>query len=461
MADLIINILTPIIVSMGASAADVANYVHAVEPQINVIMIALAVMIVIMIAAHWLFKKGDRHVVRWTAAIAWLVVVVICANSMVQGPLKPILTNFTGAPKAEFSEDIVANSRQVISDVGSDGITMVKNDGLLPLKDTVNLNVFGWASCFPVYSGTGSASAGDAGPAVSTLASLRDAGFAANGDLMKLYLNYSKKYKTARPSITMQQQDWTLPEPTRAAYTPELMDKVTAYSDTAVIVIGRSGGENADLPGDMNAVIHGTYNVAKSGIIDSKYATNYGYTGGVYTNNGDYDDFEPGEHYLELSRTEEDMVDLVCSTFKKVIVVINANNPMELDWVDKYESIGAVLLVPGTGNAGMTALGGILNGTINPSGRTVDTYLRDLTLAPSFNHSGNSGNHLYTNVDDLTKKIGRNDISFQGVISFTDYVEGIYMGYKFYETAAEEGAIDYDAYVQYPFGYGLSYTTFE
>ena len=446
---------------MGASAADVANYVKAVEPQINIITIALAVMILIMILAHWLFRKGNRHVVRLTAAIAWLVVVVIAANSMVQGPLKSILTNVTSAPKAEFSEDMVANSRQVISEVGADGITMVKNNGLLPLKDTPSLNVFGWASCYPVHSGTGSASAGDAGPAVSTLASLRDAGFDSNADLRKLYLNYSKTYKTDRPSITMQQQDWTLPEPPLAKYTDQLMEGAKAYSDTALIVIGRSGGENADLPADMNAVIKGTYNVAKSGVIDSKYATNYGYTGGVYTNNGDYDDFEPGEHYLQLSRTERDMVDLVCTTFDKVIVVINANNPMELDWVDRYDSIGAVLLVPGTGNSGMTALGGILNGSVNPSGRTVDTYLKDFTKAPSYNHSGNSGNHLYTNTNDLAMKVGRNDISFQGVISFTDYVEGIYMGYKFYETAAEEGAIDYDEYVQYPFGYGLSYTTFE
>ena len=461
LADLIINLLTPIIVSMGASAADVANYVHAVEPQINIIMIALAIMILIMILAHWLVKKGNRHVVRWTAAIAWLVVVVICANAMVQGPLKSILTNVTSAPKAEFSEDMVANSRQVITEVGEDGITLVKNNGLLPLKDTKQLNVFGWASCYPVYSGTGSASAGDAGPAVSTLASLRDAGFDTYADLRMLYLNYSKTYKNDRPSITMQQQDWTLPEPPRAKYTDALMAGAVEYSDTAVIVIGRSGGENADLPADMNAVIHGTYNVAKSGVIDSKYATNYGYTGGVYTNNGDYDDFEPGEHYLQLSRTERDMVDLVCNTFKKVVVVINANNPMELDWVDQYESIGAVLLVPGTGNSGMAALGGILAGTVNPSGRTVDTYLKDLTKAPSYNHSGNSGNHIYTNADDLTKKVGRNDISFQGVISFTDYVEGIYMGYKFYETAADEGAINYDEYVQYPFGHGLSYTTFE
>lgn len=461
LADLIISILTPLIVSMGASAADVANYVHAVEPQINVIAIALGILVLILILAHWLAKKGSRYVIRWTAVVAWLLVVVISANSMIKGPLYSILTNVTSAPKAEFSEDIVANSREVIGDVGEEGIVLVKNNGLLPLKDTTNLNVFGWASCFPVYSGTGSASAGDAGPAISTMASLRNAGFSSNGDLMKLYLNYSKKYKTNRPSITMQQQDWTLPEPTREKYTPALMESAVAFSDTAILVIGRSGGENADLPTDMNAVIKGTYNVAKSGVIDAKYATNYGYTGGVYNNNGSYDDFEPGEHYLELSRTEEDLVDLVCTTFDKVIVVVNANNPMELDWVDRYESIGAVLLVPGTGNSGMEALGSILKGTVNPSGRTVDTYLKDLTKAPTYNHSGNSGNHLYTNVNDLIKKIGRNDISFQGVISFTDYVEGIYMGYKFYETAADEGAIPYEEYVQYPFGYGLSFTTFE
>ena len=191
LADLIISILTPLIVSMGASAADVANYVHAVEPQINVIAIALGILVLILILAHWLAKKGSRYVIRWTAVVAWLLVVVISANSMIKGPLYSILTNVTSAPKAEFSEDIVANSREVIGDVGEEGIVLVKNNGLLPLKDTTNLNVFGWASCFPVYSGTGSASAGDAGPAISTMASLRNAGFSSNGDLMKLYLNYS------------------------------------------------------------------------------------------------------------------------------------------------------------------------------------------------------------------------------------------------------------------------------
>ena len=95
---------------------------------------------------------------------------------------------------------------------------------------------------------------------------------------------------------------------------------------------GGHARQNADLPSDMNAVINGTYDVAKTDAVEERAKTNYGYTNGLYTNNGDYDDFEPGEHYLELSRTEEDLVELVCSSFDKVIVVINANNAMELDW---------------------------------------------------------------------------------------------------------------------------------
>lgn len=457
MIQLIIDLVTPLLVNFGASAADVASYLTSLSTYIYVILGSLLAMIVVMVVAHCA-KKGNRHVIRWTAAIAWVLVVLLVVNLICYGPMNSIVSGFLNASKAEMSDDVVGNSKEVIAKVGDEGMVLVKNNGLLPLAAEDNkLNVFGWASVYPVYAGTGSGNAGDAMQPTSMLLSLRDAGFEMNDDLTKLYLEYCKE----RPTISMNSQDWTLPEPTRAAYTDEMLSTATAFSDTAVVVIGRSGGENADLPTDMNAVIHGTYDVAKTDVVDTKFKGNYGYTAGTYKNNGDYDDFEPGEHYLELSRTEEDLVDMVCSHFKDVIVIVNANNAMELDWVDKYDNIGAVLLVPGTGTTGMTALGKILNGTVNPSGKTVDTYLKDLTKAPTYNHSGNSGNHIYTETGDLIKKVGRNDLSFQGVFSFTDYVEGIYMGYKFYETAAEEGLIDYNEYVQYPFGYGLSYTTFE
>ena len=457
MIQLIIDLVTPMLVNFGASAADVSSYLTSLSTYIYVILGSLLAMIVVMFVAHCA-KKGSRHVIRWTAAIAWVLVVLLVVNLICYGPMNSIVSGFLNASKAVMADDVVENSKEVIAKVGDEGIVLAKNNGLLPLAAEDNkLNVFGWASVYPVYAGTGSGNAGDAMQPTSLLLSLRDAGFSMNDELTKLYLGYCQ----ARPTISMNSQDWTLPEPTRAAYTDDMLNTATAFSDTAMVVIGRSGGENADLPTDMNAVIHGTYDVAKTDVVDTKYKGNYGYTAGTYKNNGDYDDFEPGEHYLELSRTEEDLVDMVCSNFKNVIVVINANNAMELDWVDKYDNIGAVLLVPGTGTTGMTALGKILNGTVSPSGKTVDTYLKDLTKAPTYNHSGNSGNHIYTDTDDLVKKVGRNDLSFQGVFSFTDYVEGIYMGYKFYETAAEEGLIDYNEYVQYPFGYGLSYTTFQ
>ena len=115
-------------------------------------------------------------------------------------------------------------------------------------------------------------------------------------------------------------------------------------------------------------------------------------------------------------------------------------------------------MAPGAGDVGFSAIGEILNGSINPSGRTADTFLKDLSNAPYYN---TIGNNRYDNVEDLNQLMCQYDISAEGNLSFACYVEGIYVGYKFYETAADEGVIDYDDYVQYPFGYGLSYTTFK
>lgn len=233
------------------------------------------------------------------------------------------------------------------------------------------------------------------------------------------------------------------------------MDGAKEFSDKAMIVISRSGGEGQDSPMDMNAVIKGTYDTRDT---VANGNPQYTYFGCNYTNNSeDYDDFDPGESYLELSNTEEAMIEKVCSEFEDVVVVINANNAMELGWVNDYEQIGAVILAPGTGASGMAALGDILNGTVNPSGRTVDTYVYDLTRTPYYN---NIGSFTYNNVTDLQAALTEKDPAYQGVVSFVNYVEGIYVGYKFYETAAEEGLIDYDEHVLYPFGHGLSYTTF-
>ncbi|MDO4490197.1 MAG: glycoside hydrolase family 3 C-terminal domain-containing protein [Lachnospiraceae bacterium] len=449
MVNLLARLLGPFFGSLGVSEADLLSYLTQLQGYIYGILAALVVMIVVMVAACKA-KKGFKHVIRWEAALAFLMVVLVLANVICYGPMYTNVSGFLNASKVELSDETVAQSKDVIKRVGEEGFVMVKNEGLLPLDaEVTNLNVFGWDSTNPLFGGTGSGSS-DASKAVGILQSLTDAGYTTNETLTNMY----KEYREDRPGIGMKEQDWTLPEPTVDAYTDAIMTEAKEFSDTAVIVIGRSGGEGADLPMDMNAVIKGTYNPAEE---ISAAPANFGYMNASYTNNGSYDDFEEGESYLELSRTEEDMVEKVCSEFDNVVVIINANNTMELGWVDEYEQIGAVILAPGAGATGFAALGEIINGTVNPSGKTVDTYVKDLMKTPYIN---NFGNMPYNNVDDLKQQLAEADGAFEGNIAFANYVEGIYVGYKFYETAAEEGLINFDDYVQYPFGYGLSYTSF-
>ena len=449
MQQLIISLLGPIFYGMGVSEADLASYVGMCINYVYGILIALVALIVVLIIAGRL-KKGVKACTRLSALAAFVLAVTVLVSSMCNGPLKSNISTFLNGSGVNLQEETVAASKDVIARVGDDGLVLVKNDGLLPMQGTTALNVFGWGSTNPIFGGTGSGSS-DGSTAVGILQSLQNAGFETNQSLTDMYV----AYRPDRPVIAMQSQDWTLPEPTVEAYTDDLMNEAKGFSDTAVIVISRSGGEGADLPTDMNAVIKGTYNLAQQ---VSVVPDHYGYTNSAYTNNGGYDDFEPGEHFLELSVTEENMVEKVCSEFDKVVVIINANNAMELGWVNDYPQIGAVILAPGAGNTGFSGLGKILSGEVNPSGRTVDTYVRDLTTTPTWN---NFGNFSFTGADDLRQAIAAADGAYEGNLAFVNYVEGIYVGYKFYETAAEEGLINYEDEVLYPFGYGLSYTTFE
>lgn len=378
---------------------------------------------------------------------------MIIANLICYGPMYDSISLILNGSTAELSDETAETSKAVIRETGEEGLVLLKNNGLLPLqKDVTTLNVFGWRSTAPIYGGTGSGSS-DTANCISILQSLQDAGYKTNESLTNMYIEYQEG--RGGDGLGVFSKDWSLPEPTANRYTSELMDEAERFSDVAVVCIGRGGGEGSDEPTDMNAVIHDTWNNRdQSSITPEKY----NYLNSVYTNNGDYDDFDPGEHYLELSNTEEDMLDAVCGRFDRVIVVVNSNNAMELGWVNEYDSIGAVIFVPGTGATGMAALGEIVSGAVSPSGRTADTFVYDLTDTPSFS---NIGNFSYRGLDDLKEAIAASDNSYEGAISFVNYTEGIYVGYKFYETAAEEGLFSYEDKVQYPFGYGLSYTTFK
>lgn len=257
------------------------------------------------------------------------------------------------------------------------------------------------------------------------------------------------EYRQDRPVISINDgQDWTLPEVPAADYSDKIINDAKDFSDVAMIVLSRTGGEGTDLPIDMGPIMDGS-----TMDIGTKY------TKGTYTNNSkDYDDFEDGQSYLELSKTEQDLVDLVCSNFDDVIVVYNGANAMELGWTNDYEQIKSVLLCAGAGATGFNALGNIISGEVNPSGKTTDTWLKDINKAPYIN---NIGHFAYTNTDKVSNAAKKAWERADGIVSFVDYVEGIYVGYRFYETAADEGLINYDDTVMYPFGYGLSYTTFD
>lgn len=419
---------------------DVVSVVQQIAGYLLVIGIALAAMIVVMIAVKKI-PKPKKGMIRIQSVLAFLLVTVTVVNLILFGPMSNTITAAM-SEMGTLSDETVASSRDIVEEVTSEGIVLTKNDdGVLPLEPG-NLNVFGWASTNPVYGGTGSGTI-DVSTAVSLLDGLENAGFNLNTELSDMYT----EYRSDRPVISINDgQEWTLPEPPVDQYSDEMLANAREFSDTALIVLARPGGEGADLPHDMGAVLDGTWSQGTK------------YTNGFYENNSDeYPDFTDGQTYLELSQTERNLVEMVCSQFDNVIVVYNGANTMEMGWTEEYEQINGVILCAGPGATGFNALGKVLTGEVNPSGKTADTWVYDLTATPYYN---NIGSFLYDNVEDVTSAAKDAWDAADGVASFVNYTEGIYVGYRFYETADEEGLINYEEAVQYPFGYGLSYTTF-
>ena len=406
---------------------DVLAVLQLCKPYIIGIIAALVIGIVIMIACRRM-SRDKRFLIRGEAAIAMVLAVVVCVNMICFGPMATLIGLATG--NGTLSDETNEEAAEVAEEIMEDGIVLLKNESLLPLNETKKLNIFGWESINPAYGGAGSGGINDLYDIVSLNQGLENAGFSINQELVDFYNNYGAD----NPEMSIQKQSWTLPEPPVDTYSDELIKSAKEYSDVAVVVLSRKAGEgHNDIPMDVKKA--------------------------AYDNNSDeYDDFPEGEHYLQLSQTERDMVDMVCSNFDNVIVIYNGANQFELGFADEYPQIKSVVWCPGTGNVGFNALGKVFSGEVNPSGKTPDTFIYDMTTAPWWN---NAEKTEYTNLADLAVE-GMNAGTAQVYApAFTNYVEGIYVGYKYYETAAQEGAIDYDKTVQYPFGYGLSYTEFE
>lgn len=355
-----------------------------------------------------------------------VIVVAVSVNVLLVGVVSPyfgiIGTFVSGAPESQEIDEAGEASAVMTQEVESEGVILLKNErDALPLSGDGKVNVLGSSSEHFVYGGTGSG-AGDSENVVTFLQGLENAGLTPNPELVKFYQENS----VARADMGLVGTDWGIYELPAVDYDQALVDSARAYSDTAVVVISRMGGEGSDLPMDMD-----------------------GYTGGA-----------AGQSYLELTQDEKDLLALAEENFGTVVVVLNAANPMELGWLEDG-GVDAAIWVGFPGSRGCNAIGDVLAGNVNPSGRTVDTFAYEVESAPSYYSFGDY---------DYTNAYYANTTLFAGTgtaavgddpYHYVDYVEGIYVGYRYYETAAADGFIDYDATVQYPFGYGLSYTTFE
>lgn len=413
--------------------ADVMNVIGSLTPYLIAIgvLFALALIITFAVNKKTVKEVATRKIVHSESWLVALVGIVVAVSMMLTGPLSTLLNNAT-TTKYTLSDATVSKANELAKDVQSEAVTLLKNDDSnLPLSGK-KVNVFGWGSTNPVYGGTGSGSMSKQYKTVSLLDGMKQAGLKTNTELSKLYTDYRKD----RPEVGMFAQDWTLPEVPAKQYSDKLVSDAKDFSDEAVVVLTRVGGEGADLPTDMKA------------------------KGITYKNNSkDYDDFQKGESFLQLSKTERDMIDLVTSNFKKVTLVYNGANTFQFDFLNDYPQIQSVVWCPPAGQTGFSALGEVLAGETNPSGKTSDTFLKDLTKSVSYN---NFGKFEYTNMADKAAKYkGFTGDDVTAIPGFVNYSEGIYVGYKFYETASDEGLINYDDTVAFPFGYGLSYTSFD
>lgn len=427
--------------------ADVMNVIGSLTSYLIAIGVLFVFALIVTFAVNKKTVKevATRKIIHSESWLVALVGIVVAVSMMLSGPMATLLNNVT-LTKYMLSDATVSKANELAKEVQSEAITMLKNDDSnLPLGNK-KVNVFGWGSTNPVYGGTGSGSMSDQYDTVSLLDGMKEAGLETNADLSKLYTDY----RADRPVVAMWSQDWTLPEVPAGQYSDSLISDAKSFSDEAVVVITRVGGEGADLPTNMKAETI------------------------TYKNNSkDYDDFQDGEHFLQLSKTERDMIDLVTKNFDKVTLVYNGANAFQFDFLSNYPQIKSMLWCPPAGQTGFSALGDVLAGETNPSGKTSDTFVKDLTKTPVFNNTdgaaaassssvGADGAFIYDNVDDLAAKYtGFTGQETTVLPSFVNYVEGIYVGYKFYEAAADEGLINYDDTVIYPFGYGLSYTSFE
>ncbi|WP_418827416.1 glycoside hydrolase family 3 N-terminal domain-containing protein [Paratractidigestivibacter sp.] len=396
-------------------------------------------------------KKGKRSVKRVvgivvSAMLAAALVAVVAAANTVLPKFNQIINSYFGVEqswdnseanadgldltynKADYDRGSIAEAEKALDkDISGEGYVLLKNDGSLPLEAGTTLSFVSGnsrdlgvkaPSMLETTLGIESGSTDALTPAMES------AGFSVNKTLMDFYASgKGKDYVMGPGSVSYgDDEDFSINEcPLSVMRDAGVLDSMEGT--TPVFVLKRVAGEGRDMPRSM-------YNHASS-------------------------DEDRAKSYLEPDSTELEILRYLNDNFDNTVLVVNSNAAVELDWLADFPNIKSVLIVPSTGTYGAESLAGILAGQINPSGRTVDTYAADASKSPA---AQNFGDYQYTDESgNLTK------------YNYVSYEEGIYVGYRYYETRYEDvvlgqgnaGDFDYAGEVCYPFGYGLSYTTFD
>ncbi|MFD6166709.1 glycoside hydrolase family 3 C-terminal domain-containing protein, partial [Oerskovia sp. NPDC060287] len=391
--------------------------------------------------------SNKKYLWIWAPVLATVTVVTVVANvglnvagGWVSSQFGSGTYEFTNAEEsagwdteyytADFDsiEDVDAAAKTLVEEIAAGGIVLAKNEaGALPIAPSARVTMLGRAAADPVFGGSGSGSV-DTNSAVTARDGLENAGFEVNDQVFTTIEAFAAE--NPRGYIEMDRPDissYYVGELPVSEYEAQAAS-FEQYSDAAIVYVGRPGGEGGDLTQDM----------------------------------ADWDEnAEPGQHQLELNKDERDLIALAKESFETVVVVVNASTTVEMGDLQDDPGVDAILLAGSPGATGLDALGDILAGDVNPSGRTSDLWAADFTADPTF---ANFGGFVYDNIEASFPVPAIEKATSNATLTpdapFVNYAEGIYFGYRYYETAAAEGFIDYDQAVVYPFGYGLSYTDF-
>lgn len=429
--------LATLVVSVGTTVS-AEDYASSYQPwdalAIAKYTLICASVVLIALFAYTIYRGVQNKAFAskkskiFTVLLALLSVVVIGANYAVNMFVNVIDTYFAPSyaddAKIAEAEEV---SKELVTTIQEEGTVLLENKNkTLPLEKSGKVNIFGISSVAITYGGSGSGAA-DESKNINLQQGLENVGFEVNSELTDFYTEKLPE-KEGGNIFTLSGGDYNIYEPTQDKYTDDLLKNAKDFSNTALVVISRNGGEGADLPQNM----------------------------------ADYEQGDKDKHYLELQEVEKAMLKTVTDNFDKVVVLVNSSNAMELGFLEE-EGVDAALWIGGPGSTGLQGIANVLVGEVNPSGRLVDTYAYDLESNPTY---WNTGDFSYTNITYENTPWGASEPQTFNH-KFVNYAEGIYVGYRYYETRFVDnatGKVDeaaYDATVQYPFGYGLSYTNFK